>query len=153
MQKGFTIIELIIVVTVLGILSVYVVPKFADTDAFNLTFVVDDTVSSLRYAQKYSVAIGCDVQASITANTLTLLRRQSCTTGSFNQAVPEPGTQSSSFQKTNPSGVTFSSSSFPMYFDSLGRAYNSSGSVANMTLQVNSRTIQIIGETGFVYEP
>jgi hypothetical protein len=36
--------------------------------------------------------------------------------------------------------------------DALGRALNSGGTVTDVTVTVGSRTLSIVGETGFVYE-
>ena len=70
----------------------------------------------------------------------------------FTQAVNNPATRQANFVKTAPTNVTVSSSDTPIYFDRLGRAHLSSGVIADSAISVNSKTITIIGETGFVYE-
>lgn len=56
MQKGFTLIELIAVMIIIGILAVVVVPRFADQSAFETMGFHDETLSQLRFAQKTAIA-------------------------------------------------------------------------------------------------
>ena len=47
---------------------------------------------------------------------------------------------------------TMSTTNFPMYFDALGRSkLSSTGNISNSTLNVESATINVVGETGFAY--
>jgi MSHA pilin protein MshC len=55
-QAGFTLIELITNMIIVGILSVVALPRFADQGAFNSRGFHDETLSLLRYAQKTAIA-------------------------------------------------------------------------------------------------
>jgi len=152
-QTGFTIVELVMVIVMLGILSAVALPKFFKKNTFAERAFFDDTLSAVRYAQKLAVATGCSVKVSISSNSYTLMRQGasgsvSCPGGStYSLAVPHPGTGATSYSG-NESGVTLSSSVPSFIFNSLGSVSS------NATLTVNgSRTISVIAETGFVYAP
>jgi MSHA pilin protein MshC len=53
---GFTLIELIMVIVIIGILSVSVLPQFTDKSVFEARGFRDETMALLRYAQKSAVA-------------------------------------------------------------------------------------------------
>ena len=53
---GFTLVELVMTMIVVGILAVAVLPRFADVGVFEARGLRDETLSLLRYAQKSAVA-------------------------------------------------------------------------------------------------
>ena len=59
--KGFTFIELLIVIVILGFISVIVSPKFLQKSEFDEYLFQQDVMSSVRYAQRLAVASGCDL--------------------------------------------------------------------------------------------
>lgn len=152
-NNGFTLIELIIVIAILGILAFNVVPRFADINLFRNRAFGDEVLSSLRHAHKLAIAMGCDIQVSSAGSNVAINLRQSCTSGSFTLNVRDPATGASNYNKSAPPGIVVSSASLPLFFDGQGRAHPNGGGVGNATVSVGSRVIQVIGETGFVYEP
>ena len=150
-QTGFSLIELIFVITIVGILSIAATSKFFDTLSFSSNNYFNEVLNDIRYAQKVAVVMGCDVQVATTANSLALLTRSGCRTGSFTMAVRDPAT-GKNFTKPAPADVHITTTALPIYFDRLGRAHRSSGQVINASLMVAGRTITIIAETGLVYE-
>ena len=60
-QRGFTLVELIITVIIVGILAVVALPRFIDKLAFETRGFVDQTLSTLQYARKVAVASGRNV--------------------------------------------------------------------------------------------
>ncbi len=68
MARGFTIIELLVVIMITGMLAVYASGRFADQDSFETRGYHDEMVVAARYAQRYAIASGCDVQFGINAN-------------------------------------------------------------------------------------
>ncbi len=65
--RGFTLVELITVVVILGILAALAVPRFFDSQVFEERGFYEEVAATLRYAQKIAVGSGCPVRVSITA--------------------------------------------------------------------------------------
>ncbi len=151
-EQGFTLIELVSMMMIIGILGVFAVPKFFTMGDFTGQAFFDDTLNALRYAQKLAVATGCEVKVSFSANAYQLKRRgnpasTSCPTSGSSYAldVPHPATGSS--YSGSEAGVTLTSSVSEVIFYPLGDAS------ANVTVTVAGKTISVIGESGFVYAP
>ncbi|MHB0763773.1 prepilin-type N-terminal cleavage/methylation domain-containing protein [Stutzerimonas sp. NM35] len=64
-QRGFTIVEFIMVIVILGIISAVALPRFFDRQVFDERFYFEEVLSSVRYAQKLAVASGCLVNVKI----------------------------------------------------------------------------------------
>ncbi len=149
-QKGFTLIELVITLVLLGILSATALPKFFAVSSYQKQLFFDDTLSAVRYAQKLAVATGCNVQVSVANDSYTLNRpanRSLCTTATeFPLPVRHPDTGEAAYTHAE-NGVTLIASSSPFYFTALGQASE------NVTLTVaDDKIITVVAATGFVYE-
>lgn len=151
--SGVTLVEVALVVVILGILAAVGLPRFFSQSGFQERFFFEDSLAALRYAQKLAVASGCDVQVTIAAGAYTLAERQGCRSGAFNRPVSNPGTGEASYTNQAPPATAFASSVNPLVFDGLGRALDASLSVVNATVTVGARTIDVVGETGFVFDP
>lgn len=55
-QRGFTLIELIMVMVMLGVLAVFAAPRIFNSDDFYARGFHDETLALLRYAQKTAIA-------------------------------------------------------------------------------------------------
>lgn len=64
-QRGFTLVEMITIIVILGIIAVVAMPRFADTDAFRNRATVDQVSAALRYAQKVAIASHSDVTVNV----------------------------------------------------------------------------------------
>src|SRR5450759_2932408 len=71
-QRGFTLVELIMVMVIVGILAVVVAPRFFDADVFKSRGFADQVQASLRYAQKAAIAQHRNVCVAMTASDITL---------------------------------------------------------------------------------
>ncbi len=141
-SAGFTLVELVIVIVLLGIVSAVALPRFFQVDDFRTRGFYDEVAGSVRYAQKLAVASGCEVQVSITGGSYALQQHSiDCTSGSFGTIVNHPVASGSI------SGITFSSSPTSFIFDAMGRCSSS------VTVTVGSESFSVVAETGYVDAP
>lgn len=70
--RGFTLIELIMVVLILGVLAVYAAPRMFNTGDFNARGFHDETLSLLRFAQKTAIAQRRTVCVALNTSGVTL---------------------------------------------------------------------------------
>jgi len=154
-SQGFTMVELIVVLSLIGILAGVAGPRFFGKGGFDSRFFRNDVLSALRYAEKLAVATGCEVRVSFTADSysVNLQDGDPCTGSSFTTAVIHPGTGASGYSNTAPAGVSVSSDVSPLTFDGLGRALNSGGAVSDATVSVSGLQVLVVGESGFAYAP
>ena len=71
-NAGFTLIELIAMMIIIGILAIAVLPRFADQSVFVSRGFHDETLSLLRYAQKTAIAQRRTVCISLNATGVTM---------------------------------------------------------------------------------
>lgn len=149
---GFTLVELVLALVILGILAAVGMPRFFSRKDFHERFFGDDVLGALRHAQKLAVASGCEVQVTIGGGSYALAQRTACRSGAFGVAVANPGT-GASYTGQAPAGTALASSTSPIVFDALGRARDGSLAVTDASVTVGPRTLQVVGETGFVFDP
>ena len=149
-ESGFTIVELVAVIVIMGIITAIAAPRFIGVDAFDARGSHGTLVSALRYAQKTAIAQRRNVFVNI--NTAT---RVVCLgyTNDCSSAVIDPSTQAA-YSKTLSSNVTITASTTPIGFDGLGRPVPNA--TATFTIQnavvpaESTRTITVEAETGYV---
>ena len=143
-QSGFTLVELIIVLIILGLISAYALPRFFDLQRFDDRGFYTEVVNATRYGQQYAVATNCDVQVTFTSNSFSLLRRDNSNcTGGFNTAVLSP-VNLGAFSNTNTRVTISPATSFT--FNALGVA-----SVGN-EITVGNNTFCVNAITGYINE-
>lgn len=157
-QRGFTLVELITVVVLLGIISVVAIPRFFDRGAYDSRAFHDQVISTLRYAQKAAIAQRRFVCVTFAANSigLTYGTNSSCTTGAGVLASASGAPYPASAQ------VTFVPTPANFSFDCLGRPRGITLSpgvcgdnvdvlAANQVVQIGGADpITIWRETGYV---
>lgn len=84
---GFTLVELIVVITLLGILTAIIAPRFVSRDTFASRGFFDQATETVRYAQKVSVASRRQVHVCVTAGAITASLAPGCAT-----PLAHPGT-------------------------------------------------------------
>ncbi|HAQ85909.1 MAG TPA: prepilin-type cleavage/methylation domain-containing protein [Pseudomonas sp.] len=141
-MRGFTLVELVLVIMIMGILAAVVGPRFFDRKVFDERLFFEETVSAVRYAQKLALASGCLTEISLGTVGYHLRRAANCTSGAFSAEVQGPDSQTPFANTEVPTGV--SATNFPVVFDSLGRP----SSAASAT--IGAFTFSVTAETGLV---
>ena len=171
LQRGFTLVELVAVIIVMGILGAVGVSNFLDRDTFDSRAFGDETAALMRYAQKLAIAQNHDVFVQLSANRVALCYTAACATGA---RVRAPGGDNNGSATTiaacndatwacaaPPPGITIATAA-AFYFDPLGRPF----SIADISPTPNStfatlavgiaggaqlRMITVEAETGYVH--
>jgi MSHA pilin protein MshC len=156
---GFTLVELIMVILLMGILAVYAAPRVFDSNNFYSRGFHDETLGYLRYAQKTAIAQRRTVcvafaGSSLTLNIASLPAVVNCAApGSLNG--PKGNTASATLNAR--AGVAYGTAPAPTSFNynGLGRPTDNAGAeVATQTFLVVGvdRSIRIESATGYVHE-
>jgi MSHA pilin protein MshC len=163
--RGFTLIELIMVIVILGVLAVFAAPRIFNSGDFNARGFHDETLSLLRYAQKTAVAQRRTVCIALVAGPPATAKLRvasapadpvcdaSLVGPNRNCAGGPTGEQGCI---TAPSGVSFSTmptGPATLSFNGLGQptATSLTIQVANSAVPI-SQTITVESNTGYVHE-
>ena len=169
-KRGFTMVELIAVLVIIGVLGTIAATRFFDRGDFDADAFADQTRAMLRYGQKIAVAQNRLVYARITTDRVALCFETSCNDGA--RVIAPSGANSGSVRTLErcaasgswlceavPDGVTqtISGPGALFAFDALGKPHNvtSTNVLANfqrvkVTIAGN-RVITVEPETGYVH--
>ena len=153
-QCGFTLIELVMVLVLLGILAVYAVPRMINTGDFYARGFHDQSLAYLRYAQKTAIAQRRTVCVTLSSSGISLSMASAAASNTCAATLPGPNGEAALSAR---SGVAFSSTLSNFNFDALGQPVTTAATPAQAATQVLqvanvSRSITIETGTGYVHE-
>ena len=140
-NDGFTLVELISVMVLIGIVAAVAAPRFFERNTFEARGFLDETRAHLRYAQKTAVAQRRTVCVTFAANgvSLRIASVAGSTTCDTSLSLPASGQ----------GGSGLSASTASLRFLSEGQT-DQSGTVSVGVAGIGS-TLRIDGVTGYVY--
>lgn len=148
---GYTLLELITVIVLLGILSVAAVSRF-NLSPFETAGFEQELRSAIRFAQKFAIVSGCEVQVSVIDATDSYsidLRSDVNANGCLGATNP-----AFTLPLNNPAGGTFGGNA-PAGVDlgpDLSFIYDRQGQpTAGVNITVDTLTIVVEPVTGYVY--
>lgn len=152
-MSGFTLVELVVTLIVIGILAAYAAPRFFGTHGFEERGFYDETRSALRYAQKVAIAQRRLVCATFTAQSVSLSVASAnpalaCDTPLTGPTGTTPYIVSAGDDtKYRNASVAFSAFPAAVNFDPLGRP----GASASIQVSGFTTPITVEAETGYVH--
>ncbi|NNF16323.1 MAG: prepilin-type N-terminal cleavage/methylation domain-containing protein [Gammaproteobacteria bacterium] len=150
--RGFTLVELVLVITLVGILAVVAAPRFFNNSTFDERGYRDEIGAALRYAQKVAVATGCPVRVTLNASGYALGQQTAlaghCDPGDASYATPVRLADGEVMAGSPPAGVTVT--------PSLDFVFGATGGTTlggDQTVNVGSRALLVNATSGLVTTP
>lgn len=142
--KGFTIIEIISVLVIIGILSAVAIPKMLSTDVYDVVMEMETLKTHLRHAQIRAMSHNESWGISITGgNSYTLQKNGSAA------PVTLPNENSNTHSIAN--GISTTPGTKIITFDDYGSPGNLDIVITLKKQGENSQTFTITKKTGFIY--
>lgn len=142
--RGFTLVELVMVIVIVGVIAVVALPRLMDSKDFTQRGFRDETMALLRYAQKTAIAQRRTVCVTVQATGLEL--RIFADNPAVGVCADAPLLQPPSAVR---GGVGLSATPSSFQFTPEGRTDQASA----VTLSVqDSTTITVEASTGYVHE-
>ena len=153
-MRGFTLVELIMVITIIGILAVSVFPRLS-SQSFNLAAISAKMATDIRYVQSLSMSQGQRFRINFTANSyqLTDISGVAITfppSGSASAISVSPATLNGFNPPLINNYVVFDSKGIPYIDNANPGSALAATTVITLTSGSDSRTVTIAAETGRV---
>lgn len=138
-RDGFTLIELIVVILLIGILSASVAPRFFSDNDFKARGLADEIITAIRHAQRLSMTRGENHHIIITTTSYTVEK----VAGPIKKVRHPDGDDA--FSKIIPNNIV--TSTVTIEFDQLGRPIPNN----LVSIDLLPFTITVEKETGYAH--
>jgi MSHA pilin protein MshC len=146
-SRGFTLVELVLVLTIAGVLAAVAVPRMVDRSAFQTHGGAAEIRTALRYAQKLALAKNREVCVTTTATNLTLMFTDTPGPACGQIVVrPDGDTSNPTYTVTLPNGINLTPV-MTFRFDAQGRP---NPNVAVNLMVGGSAPVMVNPGTGYV---
>jgi MSHA pilin protein MshC len=147
-ERGFSLVELVSVIMVVGVLAAVAIPRFVGIDSFASRGFSDQAIGIVRYAQKTAIAWRTPIFVCVSATQVKAAAAAGCAT-----PLTHPTTGGQLVTPSAPSGVTLTVlPAGDFTFDALGRPSASKTITVNSTIAGDpARQIVVEAETGYVH--
>jgi MSHA pilin protein MshC len=158
-QRGFTLIELIMVMVIVGILAIFAAPRMFNQSAFQSRGFADQVQATLRYAQKEAIAQRRNVCVGMNATTISLtIAAAAGAASACGQALALPALTPCGTNCVSTPSATITLTAFANFnFDSLGKPWDVAGvtpsTLKTITIFGATNNIFVEAETGYVHSP
>ena len=161
-RKGFTLIELVMVIVLIGIIAVFVAPRLGNITSTKTGPFMDKLKADIRYAQNLAMTRNRRTQVNLTNTSYSVSQDDSaannCSSFATVMDPAEGGWLSVTLDTGSYAGITITPGC--LEYDSLGRPYNCGAGVCSvaagsLTVQINANaavvgTVTVSAQTGAV---
>ncbi|WP_229212324.1 MSHA biogenesis protein MshC [Duganella sp. HH105] len=152
---GFTFVELVVMIVVLGILGAIAAPRFFDTRGFDAASFTDQLKAQIRYGQKVAIAQGRFVFVRLNGSSVALCYDAACAS----RVAPPGGSNSGTASTITNCGVTtWACEGVPgglavsavasFYFDPAGQPFALNDPVGGVNSTFATQTLAVSGDGG-----
>lgn len=149
---GFTLVELVVVIMIIGILGAIAMPRFFGSRVFAERGYYEELVAAIKFAQKTAVASGCPVRVVLLSGSYQADQQAPlggrCDPSDASWATPVMLLDGQPLAGTAPSGVA-AAPGLTWVFDALGRTNLG----ADQVISVGPYTMTLQAASGYVDTP
>lgn len=143
--------ELVIVILLLSILSVFALGGLFNRDQFAAKGFFDDTRNAMRFAQKLAISTGCRVRVTTNTSSYQLLQSTGCTANNYTNPVKNPANRGIDYENFNlPAGYSLAPAT-SITFNARGTLVSGNNFLFTVNGPGVALNFNVFGQTGLVF--